>query len=162
MQVIEIDRDQVDVGPLARQIVEPASERADLSPGAAGPFREDDQRIPGVQRRDELVELRPQLAQVPRAVDQDRPKDSSCHEPANATRFPVVSSRDRSGAGADLAGQYRPEDDEVEMTGVVGEKDALAATRMALDVVNARATGHAGRVARHAATRPVTSLPDRP
>src|SRR5688500_1654805 len=142
-------RNQVDVRPLPCQVVEPTLEWPDLLAGAAGALRKDDQRIPRIQRLDQLVHLRSQLAEVATlAVDQHGSEYPCRRVPTEWPGLPIVLGGDRPGALTQVFGQHRPKHDEVEMAGVVGKEDALTPTRTIIGGADACAAGKS-RQCRH-------------
>ena len=66
------------------------------------------------------------------------------HVAADAAAVPVVLGRHRPGQRPDVVRQRRPDQDHVEMARVIGEVDALARVRLAVDPADAGPAEEAG------------------
>ena len=67
------------------------------------------------------------------AFDQDSVEHAMGEVAADRSDGPIVPRRDRTGQEADLGRQRGPDDDRVQVAGVVGKIDALAGVGLALD-----------------------------
>ncbi len=165
VQVVEIDRNQLDIRPQPREVVQSALEAADLAVETARSFGKHDQANTGLP-------LHPPCAGSTRArrrrhrSSRPAPAESARHGtpcPARYRRtdalFPVVASRDRPRQQRAVSRQRRPDDDEIEVARVIAEVNPLTlATRIAVPV-HRRAADEARR--RIASAVAIIALPPR-
>ena len=132
MEVLDVDRDQLDLRKLAREVVEPALERARQRLRAARPFRKDDQRkamFERVAQRLERIGVRILAA----AIDHDDVQFVARDRAADARPVPVVLRRDRPRVRTQFLRQRGPQHHRVHVAGVIAEIDALRRCRRRAD-----------------------------
>ena len=123
MEILQIDRHQLDLGETLRQAVEAALERPDR-PTAPRAFRKQDQRVAGVEQSRKRLQ---RVARSPRrAVDQHGVEAIEGEISPEPRGTPVVERGNRMGLAPEHRRERRHDDRRVQMARMVGEVDAPA------------------------------------
>src|ERR1051325_738463 len=123
IEVVDVDRHELDVGPGLAEAEQAALEFTERRAVAARPLGEDDERMPLAESVEEDVE-RIRAGLGAHAVDEHGVEDVE-GEVALHSFFPVVARRDGAREDAQPLGQRGPDEDEVEVAGVVRGVDGL-------------------------------------
>ena len=130
VEVLDPDRDELEVRACPRELVKASLEGQQLGVGlVARALRKEDQRVAPVDRLLHHLQriARPGLAV---AVDQHGVEHVAADEAAQPRFHPVVGTSDRPRAAAQPRRQHRPDQQEVAVAGVVREIDPLRGRRL--------------------------------
>src|SRR6266446_880218 len=83
------------------------------------------------------------------AIDEHAVEDFTDQTKPDAAALPIVTSGDRPRQGTDIRRQCRPEDDEIQMAGMIGEIDTLSCFGLAVDPADVRAADERGKRSKH-------------
>ena len=105
VEVLEVDRDDLDLRPGAAEVIETAAKWSEVFAGPTGALREKNERVAVVERLDHLVDGLPAEPSGGRAgsgdsVDQEGVKNSGREVSAYRVALPVIARRDRPGEPA--------------------------------------------------------------
>ena len=134
MGAVNAYRDELHIWALATEVVETAAELPDRFAGAPRALGEEDQRVLVAESLQHLLDgLAPRrskrrrgVAVEQRTVDEDRIEDLPDVVAAEPAALPVVTAGDRSRLFPHVARQRGPDEDEIQVTRVIREVDALA------------------------------------
>ncbi len=128
IEILHVRGNQLHARLLPAEIVETAFKRRHLVTRSARAFGKDDERVTifhaGGDAIDGFTRLRFDAAVSVAPRNEERVEDADGNGAAKPV-VPVIFRRNRPRDRAKFARQRRPEHDEVEMTGVIGEKNAL-------------------------------------
>src|SRR5262245_1880473 len=118
---------ELETGPAPAQMIEPALERGDVGPGAAGALREQDEGAPLAHRVHDRLDLplTPGGAGIV-SLDEHGPGEPRDEAPHRVGAAPVIAGAYRAGKRSDRSRQRRPDEGRVHVARVITEVDALA------------------------------------
>src|SRR5260370_28708402 len=138
IQIREDGRPEVDIRPTAREMIQTASERRNFLARGASALRKEDQRVGLAQRLGEALDHRvpsgfglPGFSPCAGAARNKYRAEYTQGQICSEAFFPVVLCRDRPRNSAKAGGKRRPEHNEIQMTRMICEIDALAQLRLA-------------------------------
>src|SRR5260370_27134002 len=138
IQILEERRHELDIRPTAREMIQTASERRNFLARAASALRKEDQRVGLAQRLGETLDHRvpsgfslPGVSPCAGAARNKHRAEYTQGQICPEAFLPVVLCRDRPRNSAKAGGKRRPEHNEIQMTRMICEIDALAQLRLA-------------------------------
>ena len=125
VQIFQVNRDRLHIGPLAAELAETAFEFGDVVSIAARALGKENKRTAAVEFFEKRREgFAPGERRYIEARNQDRPEDAGGEIRSQRSAFPIFVGRDGACLDTDRLRERRPEHDEIEVAGMVCEVHA--------------------------------------